>query len=78
MTEDEAKTKIQSDGESLIEWLKSYHPRTYFMVGAGSNNLHVYVQGSARKWDGEHTPIWNGTPVEWHFNVGPVKAGQAQ
>jgi hypothetical protein len=40
-------------------------------VEAQGDVLHVYVR---RKWIGKQVTSWNGSPIEWHENVGTNKA----
>jgi hypothetical protein len=47
-------------------------------IGLGDQELHVYVHESKRRYlslkGGMMPDEWEGFPIRWHFNVGPIVA----
>jgi hypothetical protein len=44
------------------------------MVGIGTNNFHVYIFNSEKRWRGNKPTEWHGIPIEYHWNVGRPRA----
>jgi hypothetical protein len=43
-------------------------------VGVGEREFIVYLHCSKRKWKGSVHETWEGTPVKYKFNIGPIVA----
>lgn len=68
---------IQEKASTLLDrCIDQGMPRSKVSVGLGGKTLHVYVQGRRRAGSFFCT-TWKGSPVEWHWNIGPTKAFDA-
>lgn len=65
---------IQEATKSFYEKFKA----TGAAIGFGVNSIFVYVPESKSKWHIECPAVWEGYPVEWHWETGKVKAGPAK
>lgn len=43
-------------------------------IGIGADEIIVYVHGGKRAWKGKQVFEWEGYPVRWRYNVGPIVA----
>jgi hypothetical protein len=68
----EADPYLVELAEGLAQHLRLTDGKTGYVEAEG-DVLHVYVR---RKWTGKPISEWNGSPVEWHENVGTHKAAR--
>ncbi|HWX46989.1 MAG TPA: hypothetical protein VNZ61_02910 [Roseomonas sp.] len=61
---------MREQAELLARHLKLTDGKSGYVAAEG-DAFHVYVR---RKWPGKQITSWDGTPVEWHENVGTNKA----
>jgi hypothetical protein len=61
---------MKDQGEALAQHLRLTDGKSGY-VEATADGFQVYVR---KKWSGKQITSWDGTPVEWHENVGTHKA----
>ncbi|WP_158744915.1 hypothetical protein [Acidisphaera sp. L21] len=66
----EADTYMTDMAEALANSLRLTDGKSGYVEAQG-DVLHVFVR---RKWSGKQMASWNGSPIEWHENVGTNKA----
>jgi hypothetical protein len=66
----EADSYMTELAEELANSLRLTDGKSGYVEAQG-DVLHVYVR---RKWTGKQVTSWNGSPIEWHENVGTNKA----
>lgn len=66
----EANSYMTELAEELANSLRLTDGKSGYVEAQG-DILHVYVR---RKWTGKQINSWNGSPIEWHENVGTNKA----
>lgn len=72
--------EMEKKAKELLEFCyKGGMPLANVCVVAGRDKMHVYVQEPAEVWPSfvPEATIWCGTPVEWHWDVGPAIAFDA-
>lgn len=68
-------TNIEVAAEVLSASLLKWADRSAFSIGMGSDRLHAYMRDTRQAWRGPTPDYSNRVPIEWHWGVGPVKAG---
>ena len=73
---DATKSEIAESGRQLAGYLFGVRRYTHDQgfVAIGLDRLFVYMQMPADKWAGERPDTWQGFPIEWRWDCGPVIA----
>lgn len=70
-------SEMKQKAQELYDFCyKSGMPIGKMFVGVGRDKLHVYVHDPVEAWPNfiPEATIWCGTPIEWHWDVGPARA----
>jgi hypothetical protein len=64
---------LERAGSSLRDYLFG---RRYDLgsVAVGSDRLIVFMRCGRPQWLENRPMVWEGVPIDWHWNVGPAEA----